>query len=46
MKKRLEYSKDLIIAIGEAFAREEFVAHTFKIFGLNSEDYVVQDIFL
>jgi GDPmannose 4,6-dehydratase len=40
---QLDCPDDFVIATGESFTLEEFVAHTFMALGLNWEEHVVQD---
>jgi GDPmannose 4,6-dehydratase len=40
---QLDRPEDFVIATGETFMLEDFVAHAFKLLGLNWQDYVIQD---
>jgi GDPmannose 4,6-dehydratase len=40
---QLEKPEDFVIASGETFTLEYFVAHTFKVLGLDWKEHVVQD---
>jgi GDPmannose 4,6-dehydratase len=40
---QLEKPEDFVIATGETFILEEFVAHAFGVLGMNWYDHIVQD---
>jgi GDPmannose 4,6-dehydratase len=40
---QLEKPEDFVIATGESFSLEDFVAHTFRLLGMNWKDHVIQD---
>ena len=40
---QLEMEENFVIATGETFTFEDFVAYNFKVLGLNWKDYVVQN---
>jgi GDPmannose 4,6-dehydratase len=41
---QLDKPEDFVIATGESFMLEEFVAHAFKVLGMDWQDHVVQDM--